>query len=44
MMNIDFGPDWFWNLVLILAGIGALSGVIGFIWLVVWLCKHLRIV
>lgn len=44
MMPFSGPPEWFWKLLFILAGVGALTGVAGFIWLIVWLCKHLKIV
>jgi hypothetical protein len=44
MMNIDFGPDWFYKLLLVLAAIGAIAGIYGVVKITIWLFHHLKFV
>jgi hypothetical protein len=43
-MNFDMGPGWLWSLGCLLAVIGALSSVIGIIFGIIWLCRHVTFV
>lgn len=44
MDGYNFGPEWFWRFVFILAGLGALAVLVGIVWGIVWLVTHIRFV
>lgn len=42
MGGFYFGPPWMWDLMIALAAIGAVSAVVGTVWLVAQLLMHVR--
>lgn len=43
MMSPDFGPQWFWNLLMIFALIGMIAGIVWVIKGIIWLFNHIHI-
>jgi len=44
MESPNLGPTWFWNLILILAVIGLISGIWHVIKWIIYLFEHVKIV
>lgn len=40
----EYGSYLFWRIVIFLAIVGMIATISGFIYLIIWLVKHLRIV
>lgn len=43
MGPINLGPGWFWNLIMILAAIGVISGIVWVVKGIIWLFNHVHI-
>ena len=44
MFNNELKNDWLWMVLLICAAIGAITVVLGVVWAILWLIKHVAIV
>lgn len=43
MYSFNFGPNWFWRLLFILAAIGLILGIIKVIHAIIWIFHHVQI-
>ena len=42
MGDYNFGPEWFWRLLAILAGVGLIAAIVAMVVGIVWLVNHVH--
>jgi len=44
MADYDFGPEWFWRFIFIMAMVGIIGFIVGLIIGIIWLYNHIQII